>query len=186
MPTHRAAALGTALVAAVRSLARDAGCTRLWLITTNDNVDALRFYQRRGFRLATLHRGAVDDCRARLKPEIPASRRPRHPAARRARTRAASHKNVLIAVLAPSQSARVIVGRVRVRPLTLVLCALALAVGTALAVALLTRSPDPPPVTAIELGSAARPRRRRRRRALRPAQDDDDDDPDDDPFDDAD
>jgi len=32
---------------------------------------ALRFYQRRGFRLAALHQGAVDDSRARLKPEIP-------------------------------------------------------------------------------------------------------------------
>ena len=62
---------GTALVHAVDALAADAGCTRLWLITTNDNVDALRFYQRRGFRLAALHRGAVDDSRARLKPEIP-------------------------------------------------------------------------------------------------------------------
>jgi hypothetical protein len=38
---------------------------------SNDNVDALRFYQRRGFRLAALHQGAVDDSRARLKPEIP-------------------------------------------------------------------------------------------------------------------
>jgi hypothetical protein len=41
------------------------------VITTNDNLDALRFYQRRGFRLAALHRGAVDDSRARLKPQIP-------------------------------------------------------------------------------------------------------------------
>jgi GNAT superfamily N-acetyltransferase len=62
---------GTALSEAVERLAADAGCARLWLITTNDNVDALRFYQRRGFRLAALHRGAVDDSRARLKPEIP-------------------------------------------------------------------------------------------------------------------
>jgi GNAT superfamily N-acetyltransferase len=62
---------GTALVQAVERLAADAGCHRLWLITTNDNVDALRFYQRRGFRLAALHRGAVDDSRTRLKPEIP-------------------------------------------------------------------------------------------------------------------
>jgi ribosomal protein S18 acetylase RimI-like enzyme len=65
--------IGTALLAEVERIARAAGCTRLWLITTNDNVDALRFYQRRGFRLAELHRGAVDDCRARLKPEIPAT-----------------------------------------------------------------------------------------------------------------
>jgi GNAT superfamily N-acetyltransferase len=62
---------GTALIEAVERLAADAGCARLWLITTNDNVDALRFYQRRGFRLAALHPGAVDDSRARLKPEIP-------------------------------------------------------------------------------------------------------------------
>jgi len=63
--------LGTGLLAEAGLLAAAAGCTRLWLITTNDNVDALRFYQRRGFRLAALYAGAVDDSRARLKPEIP-------------------------------------------------------------------------------------------------------------------
>ncbi|WP_028064885.1 GNAT family N-acetyltransferase [Solirubrobacter soli] len=68
---HRHRGTGTALIAAVEALAHEAGCTRLWLITTNDNVDALRFYQRRGFRLAKLHAGAVDDARARLKPGIP-------------------------------------------------------------------------------------------------------------------
>ena len=62
---------GTAMVEAVRRLARRQGCARLWVITTNDNVDALRFYQRRGFRLVTVHRGAVDRSRASLKPEIP-------------------------------------------------------------------------------------------------------------------
>jgi ribosomal protein S18 acetylase RimI-like enzyme len=63
--------VGSALVAEVRRVAAAAGCTRLWVITTNDNVDALRFYQRRGFRLVALHAGAVNDSRARLKPEIP-------------------------------------------------------------------------------------------------------------------
>jgi GNAT superfamily N-acetyltransferase len=63
--------VGSALIEAVERLASDHGCTRLWLITTNDNVDALRFYQRRGFRLASLYPGAVDDSRTRLKPEIP-------------------------------------------------------------------------------------------------------------------
>ncbi len=63
--------LGTTLVAAVEKVARRAGCARLSVITTNDNVDALRFYQRRGFRLAGLHPGGVDESRARLKPEIP-------------------------------------------------------------------------------------------------------------------
>jgi ribosomal protein S18 acetylase RimI-like enzyme len=63
--------IGTALLDAVKRIARDEGCTRLWLITTNDNVDALRFYQRRGFRLAALRPGAVDESRERYKPEIP-------------------------------------------------------------------------------------------------------------------
>ncbi len=63
--------VGSALVAAVRDAARSAACTRLWLVTTNDNVDALRFYQRRGFRLARLRPGAVDESRRTLKPEIP-------------------------------------------------------------------------------------------------------------------
>jgi len=63
---------GTALVEAVGQLARRHECTRLWVITTNDNVDALRFYQRRGFCLVRVHRGAVDRSRASLKPEIPA------------------------------------------------------------------------------------------------------------------
>jgi GNAT superfamily N-acetyltransferase len=62
---------GTALVEAVGHLARRQGCTRLWVITTNDNVDALRFYQRRGFCLVRVHRGAVNRSRAGLKPEIP-------------------------------------------------------------------------------------------------------------------
>jgi GNAT superfamily N-acetyltransferase len=62
---------GTALIAAIEQLAARNRCTRLWLITTNDNLDALRFYQRRGFRLAALHRGAVDYSRTHLKPEIP-------------------------------------------------------------------------------------------------------------------
>jgi GNAT superfamily N-acetyltransferase len=68
---QRGQGVGSALLATVRRVAAEASCSRLWLITTNDNVDALRFYQRRGFRLAALHVGAVDDSRARLKPEIP-------------------------------------------------------------------------------------------------------------------
>jgi ribosomal protein S18 acetylase RimI-like enzyme len=62
---------GSALLAALQAVARDAGCQRLWVVTTNDNVDALRFYQRRGFRLTELRPGAVDASRDMLKPEIP-------------------------------------------------------------------------------------------------------------------
>jgi GNAT superfamily N-acetyltransferase len=70
--TRQWSGAGTALVAAVRTLATERGCRRLWVLTTNDNVDALRFYQRRGFRLAALRTRAVDELRRRLKPTIPA------------------------------------------------------------------------------------------------------------------
>jgi GNAT superfamily N-acetyltransferase len=62
---------GSALLAACARLARDRGLERMWLVTTNDNLDALRFYQRRGFRLLAVHPDAVDDARRDLKPEIP-------------------------------------------------------------------------------------------------------------------
>jgi ribosomal protein S18 acetylase RimI-like enzyme len=62
--------IGTALAQAVRHVAASAGCGRLWLITTNDNLDALRFYQRRGFNLVAVHRDLRDGAR-RLKPSIP-------------------------------------------------------------------------------------------------------------------
>lgn len=64
------AGVGTALLETVKSEAVGAGCRRLWLITTNDNLDAIRFYQRRGFVLAALHRDAIKESR-KLKPQIP-------------------------------------------------------------------------------------------------------------------
>ena len=62
--------VGTSLVEAVRSEAITSKCRRLWLITTNDNLEALSFYQRRGFVLAALYRNALEQSR-KLKPEIP-------------------------------------------------------------------------------------------------------------------
>jgi N-acetylglutamate synthase-like GNAT family acetyltransferase len=67
----RLTGIGSGLVAAVVDTARSAGCRRLWVVTTNDNVEALRFYQRRGFRISSVRPGAVDASRERLKPEIP-------------------------------------------------------------------------------------------------------------------
>lgn len=61
---------GTALLAAAAQTARAAGVSRVWLVTTNDNLDALRFYQRRGMRIVAVSPGAVDEAR-RLKPSIP-------------------------------------------------------------------------------------------------------------------
>ena len=65
---ERRQGIGTALLDAL--LEAVAGSDRIWLVTTNDNLDALRFYQRRGFRLAALRPGAVDESRERLKPQI--------------------------------------------------------------------------------------------------------------------
>jgi hypothetical protein len=62
---------GSAMVITVARLAAAAGCRRCWMLTTNDNVDALRFYQRRGFRLTAIRCGAVDQARRTLKPQIP-------------------------------------------------------------------------------------------------------------------
>jgi ribosomal protein S18 acetylase RimI-like enzyme len=68
---RRHAGVGTLLLDALR--AHLAGQQRrIWLVTTNDNVDALRFYQRRGFRLSALRSGAVDQARLTLKPGISA------------------------------------------------------------------------------------------------------------------
>lgn len=61
---------GTALLAAAADVARAAGAGRLWLVTTNDNIDALRFYQRRGLRIVGVTPGGVEASRL-LKPSIP-------------------------------------------------------------------------------------------------------------------
>jgi ribosomal protein S18 acetylase RimI-like enzyme len=60
-----------ALLDAVRDAAIDAGCARLWLITTNNNLRALELYQRWGMDIVAFHRHAVSDARRRLKPSIP-------------------------------------------------------------------------------------------------------------------
>ena len=62
--------VGRALIEAVTARARAAGASTLLVMTTNDNVGALRFYQRAGFRLNELRSGAVDEAR-RVKPTIP-------------------------------------------------------------------------------------------------------------------
>ena len=62
--------IGTALIDSVKQIAQQAHCQRIWLITTNDNINALRFYQKRGFTLVAVYRNAVERSR-KLKPQIP-------------------------------------------------------------------------------------------------------------------
>ena len=64
---HRQRGVGTVLVDA---LFRLVGNQTVWLVTTNDNLDALRFYQRRGFVIRAVRAGAVDAARATIKPAI--------------------------------------------------------------------------------------------------------------------
>lgn len=56
---------------AVVELARNSNSRRLWLVTTNSNLDALRFYQRRGLRIVRVWADAWASARESLKPEIP-------------------------------------------------------------------------------------------------------------------
>jgi ribosomal protein S18 acetylase RimI-like enzyme len=68
--TRPGGAVGSSLLEAVKTVAQHHACTRLWLITTDDNFEALRFYQKRGFRVVAIHPDAVAKARV-LEPEIP-------------------------------------------------------------------------------------------------------------------
>lgn len=62
--------IGSALIDAVAEAARKENVTRLWLITTNDNLLALGFYQRRGFHICAVNPDAITRAR-KIKPSIP-------------------------------------------------------------------------------------------------------------------
>jgi 2-oxo-4-hydroxy-4-carboxy-5-ureidoimidazoline decarboxylase len=65
----RGRGVGAHLLDAARTAAASRGSRRLWLVTTNDNLDAIRFYLRWGMHVAQVHTGAVARDR-RLKPSI--------------------------------------------------------------------------------------------------------------------
>lgn len=62
--------IGSALLQHVEETLRRIHVRRLYLITSNDNVRALAFYQKRGYRLKALFSGAIDTARLK-KPSIP-------------------------------------------------------------------------------------------------------------------
>jgi ribosomal protein S18 acetylase RimI-like enzyme len=62
--------VGRTLISAVAESARAERCTRLLVMTTNDNLRALELYQRAGFRIEAVRPGAVAAARA-VKPCIP-------------------------------------------------------------------------------------------------------------------
>jgi GNAT superfamily N-acetyltransferase len=61
---------GTSLINKVKEIAQQQNCTRLKLITTNDNINALKFYQKRGFDMIRVYPNAMDISRS-IKPAIP-------------------------------------------------------------------------------------------------------------------
>ncbi len=62
--------IGNELMKTVVNEAQQRNCKRIFLITTNDNLNALGFYQRHGFELVRIDRGAVHESR-KIKPTIP-------------------------------------------------------------------------------------------------------------------
>ncbi len=61
--------LGTKMLEELKIIAKNRQCQRIYLMTTNDNLDALRFYQKRGFTICTIHIDSVKESR-KLKPSI--------------------------------------------------------------------------------------------------------------------
>ena len=55
--------IGSKLIEEVIETAKKKNCGRVWLITTNDNMNALRFYQKRGFVLTALYPNALEQSR---------------------------------------------------------------------------------------------------------------------------
>ena len=62
--------IGTKLISMLEDVAKEEGCERIWLITTNDNPEASTFYVKKGYRLVAVHLNALDASR-KLKPQIP-------------------------------------------------------------------------------------------------------------------
>jgi ribosomal protein S18 acetylase RimI-like enzyme len=62
--------IGTKLIERIMEIAKQNKCKRLWLVTSNDNINALKFYQKRGFVFKNIHINGMEEAR-KLKPEIP-------------------------------------------------------------------------------------------------------------------
>jgi N-acetylglutamate synthase-like GNAT family acetyltransferase len=68
--TQSGMGVGKALIEALKNVAHEAEFERIWLVTTNDNMEALMFFQTHGFELVAIHRNALAQAR-KMKPQIP-------------------------------------------------------------------------------------------------------------------
>jgi len=62
--------IGTQLIERLKKIAIQNACNRIWLVTTNDNINAIKFYQKRGFHISYIYVNAMEEAR-KIKPEIP-------------------------------------------------------------------------------------------------------------------
>lgn len=62
--------VGSALIEKVKEFAKEKKLKTVWLVTSNDNIDSLKFYQKRGFRITKVYPDAIDEAR-KIKPQIP-------------------------------------------------------------------------------------------------------------------
>jgi N-acetylglutamate synthase-like GNAT family acetyltransferase len=62
--------IGSALIEKAREIAKEKNLESVFLVTSNDNVDTLKFYQKRGFRIIKVYPNAIDEAR-KIKPNIP-------------------------------------------------------------------------------------------------------------------
>ena len=62
--------IGTTILEKLKTVANEKGCSIIYLMTTNDHLDALRFYQKRGFHICAIHLDSIKKAR-KMKPKIP-------------------------------------------------------------------------------------------------------------------
>ena len=62
--------IGTQIIEKIKEIAKTQHCKRIFLITSNDNIDAIKFYQRKGFCISNIYINAMAESR-KIKPEIP-------------------------------------------------------------------------------------------------------------------
>jgi GNAT superfamily N-acetyltransferase len=62
--------IGTRIIERIKEIAKTKFCKRIWLITSNENINAIKFYQKRGLHISNIYLNAMEEAR-KLKPEIP-------------------------------------------------------------------------------------------------------------------
>jgi ribosomal protein S18 acetylase RimI-like enzyme len=62
--------IGTKIIEKIKEIAKTNNCKKIWLITSNENINAIKFYQKRGFHISNIYLNAMEETR-KIKPEIP-------------------------------------------------------------------------------------------------------------------